>query len=111
MPVELLRAVAVATKRPRMRPQQNTGSVPVPPLAAMTTPSHRDPSPADPEFVAWAAEHQRENRLHEAELAQITEHPDPDGEGDAIGEQEAWARRHDHEKRLHESAIEQMKPH
>jgi hypothetical protein len=68
-------------------------------------------APAEPEFVAWATEHQREKRLHEAELAQITEHADPDGEGDAIGEQEAWARRQDHEKRLHDSAIAQMKPH
>lgn len=66
---------------------------------------------AEPEFVAWAAEHEREERLHEAELAQITEHHDPDGEKTAIHEQEAWARRRDHEEHLHESAIEQMKPH
>jgi len=66
---------------------------------------------ADPEFVAWAAQHQRQNRLHKAELAQITEHPDPDGEGDAIAQQGAWARRQEHEKRLHDSAIAQMKPH
>jgi hypothetical protein len=60
---------------------------------------------ADPEFIAWAAEHRKKERLHEAELAQITEHHDPDGEGDAIGQQMAWARRQEHEKRLHESAI------
>ncbi|MEB3331236.1 MAG: hypothetical protein VKI83_01910 [Synechococcaceae cyanobacterium] len=68
-------------------------------------------TPADPEFVAWAADHQRQKRRHEAELAQITEHPDPHGNEEAIAEQEAWARRQEHEKRLHNSAIAQMKPH
>ncbi len=77
----------------------------------MTIPTSLGSEPADPEFVAWAAQHQRENRRHEAELAQITEHPDPDGESDAIAQQEAWARRQTHEKHLHDSAIAQMKPH
>lgn len=76
----------------------------------MSDPSATNPDPAAPEFVAWAAEHQREQRLHEAELAQITEHPDPDANHNAIGQQQAWARRQEHEKRLHESAIAQMKP-
>jgi hypothetical protein len=78
----------------------------------MTDPndSHAKPSAdkAEPEFVAWASEHQREERLHDAQLAQITEHHDPDGEEDAIAQQEAWARRHEHEKRLHDSAIADM---
>jgi len=76
----------------------------------MSDPSPSAHDPAAPEFVAWAAEHQREQRLHEAELAQITEHPDPDASHDVIGQQQAWARRQEHEKRLHDSAIAQMKP-
>lgn len=64
---------------------------------------------ADPEFVAWASEHQRDKRRHGAELAQITEHPDPHTSEDAIGQQEAWARRHGQEQRLHDSAIAQMR--
>lgn len=67
-------------------------------------------SAAAPEFVAWAHQHQRANRLHGAELAQITEHQDPGAERDAIGQQQAWARRHDHERQLHTSAIQQMRP-
>ena len=65
---------------------------------------------AEPEFLAWAAEHERERRLHEAELAQITTHPDPNADQDAIGQQQAWARRHAHERHLHDSAIAQMRP-
>ena len=45
---------------------------------------------AAPEFVAWAQEHQRANRLHQAELAQITEHQDPGAQHDAIAQQQAW---------------------
>ncbi len=67
-------------------------------------------SAAAPEFVAWALQHQRANRLHQAELAQITEHPDPGADRDAIAQQRAWARRHDHERQLHDSAIHQMRP-
>lgn len=67
-------------------------------------------SSAAPEFLAWAEEHQRSNRRHQAELAQITTHPDTSAERDAIGQQQAWARRHDHERHLHDSAIAQMKP-
>ncbi|MEB3198996.1 MAG: hypothetical protein VKK62_00540 [Synechococcaceae cyanobacterium] len=76
-------------------------------MSSQTTPE----SAAAPEFVAWAEEHQRANRRHEAELAQITTHPDHAAERDAIGQQQAWARRHDHERHLHDSAIAQMKPH
>jgi hypothetical protein len=68
-----------------------------------------DPPLADPEFVSWATEHQRERRRHEAELAQITTHPDPTAEADAIGQQQAWARRQAHERHLHDSAIAQMR--
>jgi hypothetical protein len=70
-----------------------------------------DAQAAAPEFVAWATDHERQQRLHDAGLAQITEHPDPAADKDAIGQQEAWARRQEHEKRLHDSAIAQMKPH
>lgn len=74
------------------------------------SPAAKDQAAA-PEFVAWAADHERQQRLHDAGLAQITEHPDPASAQDAIGQQEAWARRQEHEKRLHDSAIAQMKPH
>ena len=67
------------------------------------------PSLADPEFVSWAAEQQRERRRHEAELAQITTHPHAAAEADAIGQQQAWARRQAHERHLHDSAIAQMR--
>ena len=75
----------------------------------MTRSSASAPAAA-PEFVAWAHQHQRANRLHGAELAQITEHQDPGADGDAIGQQKAWARRHDHERQLQRSAIQQMRP-
>jgi hypothetical protein len=77
-----------------------------------TTVTRANPSEstAAPEFVAWAQQHQRANRLHQAELAQITEHPDPGAERDAIAQQRAWARRHDHERQLHDIAIHQMRP-
>lgn len=64
---------------------------------------------AEPVFVAWAQSHQRDSRRHEAELAQITEHPDAGAEQDAIGQQQAWARRQEHEKHLHDSAIAQIR--
>jgi hypothetical protein len=65
---------------------------------------------ADPEFVAWASEHERQRRRHQADLAQITTHPDEHAAGDAIGQQQAWARRHEHERHLHDSAIAQIRP-
>lgn len=68
------------------------------------------PTAAEPEFVAWASEHERQRRRHDAELAQITTHPDADAAADAIGQQQAWARRHAHERQLHDSAIAQMRP-
>ena len=64
---------------------------------------------AAPEFVAWAQQHQRANRLHQAELAQITEHKDPGADRDAIAQQQAWARRHVHERQMHDIAIQQMR--
>ena len=79
---------------------------------AQTPPSNAagsDPH-ADPAFVAWASEHERERRRHEAELAQITTHPDEHADADAIGQQLAWKKRQDHEKHLHDSAIAQMRP-
>ncbi|WP_072061555.1 hypothetical protein [Synechococcus sp. GFB01] len=72
----------------------------------------KDPTArAEPEYVAWAEEHDQEKRLHEASLAQITEHHDIDGEQTAIHEQEAWARRRDKEHHLHDSAMEQLRHH
>jgi hypothetical protein len=74
-----------------------------------TVMTHSDGAAAAPEFVAWAQEHQRANRLHQAELAQITEHPDTSANRDAIAQQRAWAKRHDHERQLHDVAIQQMR--
>jgi hypothetical protein len=78
---------------------------PTPAADASGTPPH-----ADPEFVAWATEHERERRRHEAELAQITTHPDAHADADAIGQQRAWKKRQDHERHLHDSAIAQIRP-
>ena len=49
--------------------------------------------------------------MHEAQLAQITEHPDTRLEQDAQEEQQAWAHRRDHEQHLHDSAIDQITNH
>lgn len=73
-----------------------------------TTPANPDASGADPEFITWVKQHEHEKRLHAAQLAQITTHPD-DGDGAAaLEEQQAWARRRDHEQHLHDSAIDQI---
>ena len=77
--------------------------------SATTAGTGSDPH-ADPEFVAWASGHERERRRHEADLAQITTHPDAHADADAIGQQMAWKKRQDHEKHLHDSAIAQMRP-
>ena len=66
---------------------------------------------AGKEFVAWAKQHEHEKRVHEAQLAQITEHPDIGLEQDAKEEQQAWAHRRDHEQHLHDSAIDQITNH
>ncbi len=74
------------------------------------SPAAGDDPHADPEFVAWASEHERERRRHEADLAQITTHPDEHADADAIGQQLAWKKRQEHERHLHDSAIAQMRP-
>ena len=80
-----------------------------PPITAPGADAAQSGPAADPAFVAWASDHQRQRRRHEADLVQITTHPDPAAEGDAIGQQQAWARRHAHERHLHDSAIAQMR--
>ncbi len=60
------------------------------------------------EFLAWARSHQRQERLRAAVLAQITRHPDPNGERDALHQQRAWARRQAREQHLHASAMAQL---
>ncbi len=64
---------------------------------------------APAEFLAWAQTHQRQERRHAAELAQITRHPDPCGDRDAIAQQRAWARRQAHLQHLHDSAMAQLR--
>lgn len=61
------------------------------------------------EFLAWARHHQRDRRRHEARLAQITRHHDPNPRGDAVHELQAWAIRQAHLKHLHDSAIAQIR--
>lgn len=68
----------------------------------------RQDGPAQ-EFLAWARHHQRDRRRHEAQLAQITRHHDPNPMGDAVHELEAWAIREAHLKHLHDSAIAQIR--
>ncbi len=61
------------------------------------------------EFLAWADDHQRRERRHAAELAQITRHPEKAPERDAIGQQRAWARRQARRQHLHESAMAHLR--
>ncbi|MCP9926892.1 hypothetical protein KBY90_03290 [Cyanobium sp. CH-040] len=61
------------------------------------------------EFLAWARHHQRDRRLHAAQLAQITRHHDPNPGADAVHEVQAWAVREAHLKHLHDSAIAQIR--
>ncbi len=72
--------------------------------------SSTNPGQSAPEFLAWASGHQRDRRRHNADLAQITEHPDPHSREDALGQQQAWARRRTRAQHLHASALAQMKP-
>ena len=64
---------------------------------------------ADPEFQTWSLLHARDNRLHGAELAQITQHHDPNPAGDALQQLQAWARRKARAKRLQASAISHLR--
>lgn len=63
----------------------------------------------DPEFLTWADDHARDQRLHDAQLAQIARHPDPNEGRNATEQQRAWARRHAHQKHLHDSAMAQLR--
>lgn len=73
------------------------------------SPSGGAPARPEAEFQTWAQQHAHDRRLREAQLAQITQHHDPNPEGDAVHQLQAWARRHDREKHLHDSAIAQMR--
>ena len=79
-------------------------SVPLPANAARQAKPER-------EFLSWAEEHQRQRRLHNAELAQITRHHDLNPAGDAVHQLQAWAVRQAHAKHLHDSAIAQLRHH
>ena len=63
----------------------------------------------EPEFQTWAQQHGQARRLHEAQLAQITRHHDPNPAGDAVQQQQAWARRQARDQHLHASAIAQLR--
>ena len=67
------------------------------------------PTRPEPEFQAWAQQHAHERRLHEAQLAQIAQHHDPNPDGDAVHQLQAWAKRQTREKHLHASAIALMR--
>ena len=66
-------------------------------------------STVDQEFLSWARDRQRRQRLHGAELAQITRHPDPSEGRSALAQQQAWAVRRSHERHLHDSAMAQLR--
>lgn len=63
------------------------------------------------EFLAWAHAHQRDQRQHGAELAQITRHRELNPSGNAVHQLQAWAVRQAHEKHLHDSAMAQLRHH
>ncbi|MFM7676166.1 MAG: hypothetical protein ACKO5F_11420 [Synechococcus sp.] len=72
---------------------------------------HAASGPA-PEFLAWAEAHQRQERHHEAELAQISRHPQGTDQRTALEEEATWVQEHEHGQRLHDSAIAQLRhPH
>ena len=64
----------------------------------------------EPEFQAWALQHDHARRLHDAQLAQITRHHDLNPAGDVVHQQLAWARRQARAKHLHDSAMAQLRP-
>jgi len=74
-------------------------------------PPSQTPVPMGParEFLAWATTHQREQRRHGAELAQITRHRELNPSGNAVHQLQAWAMRQAHEKHLRDSAIAQLR--
>lgn len=77
-------------------------TIPLPANAARQAGPERD-------FTTWADQHQRENRRHDAALAQITQHHDLNPAGDATRQLQAWAVRQAHERHLHDSAIAQIR--
>ena len=64
---------------------------------------------ADPEFQTWSLLHARDNRLHGAVLAQITQHHDPNPAGDALHQLQAWAHRQARQKQLQASSIAHLR--
>jgi hypothetical protein len=60
-------------------------------------------------FTSWASQHQRQNRLWAASLAQISRHHDLNPAGDATHQMRAWALRQARAKHLHDSAIAQLR--
>jgi hypothetical protein len=60
-------------------------------------------------FTSWAQDHQRQNRLRAASLAQISRHHDLNPAGDATHQLQAWALRQARAKHLHDSAIAQVR--
>lgn len=75
------------------------------------TDMHKPTGTAAPEFLAWANEHQRQRRRHDAVLAQITEHPDPHSDKETMAQQQAWARLRQHDRRLKDSSMAQIRHH
>ena len=63
----------------------------------------------DPEFQTWSLLHARANRLHGAELAQITQHHDPNPAGDALHQLLAWAHRQARQRQLQASSIAHLR--
>ena len=85
----------------------------------ISTQALRAPSPAIPpnktphpvrEFLAWAATHQPDQRLHGAGWAQITRHRALKPGGKAVHHLQAWTVRKAQERHLHESSMAQLRP-
>lgn len=77
-------------------------TVPLPANASRQAGPERD-------HTTWADLHQRDNRRHDAALAQITQHHDLNPAGDAVRQLQAWAVRQAQQRHLHDSAIAQIR--
>jgi hypothetical protein len=74
-------------------------------------PPSQAPVPIGParEVLGLGRPHKREQRLHSAELAQITRHRELNPSGNAVHQLQAWAVRQAHEKHIHDSAMAQLR--
>lgn len=69
---------------------------------AGSDPCVREPSPthSDPELDALMRNRRRESRRHQAQMAQISRHPDPGEAASGLAQQRIWALRQARNRRL-----------